>query len=171
MEVQLVRLAYKRLKNNQGNYVANFVFKYSDHGTGRIEAAEDMSLPAAAIASGLWTVQTGLSFMLISRDPTVSPGGYYYTALPVINPNLTAVYQTTSSTTRIECPFALVACSTPYNLECKKNKSGLELTFGLRTLDEALTPNHVIRRGETLCYVHFPVVFDLLDQISCYEYS
>lgn len=165
MDVQTVRLAYKRLKNDHNEFVASYTFKYDIHGTGRIETTEDVVI---SLTQGEpWTVDTGLRFMLISNNPEVNAGGYYYTALPVVNSNL-KVALTGSTPSIIKCPFSNVTCTTPYNLEAKNNKNSLNLTF-IPRIDTVI--GHTIPKGTILCYVHFPVIFDLIDKISCYEYN
>lgn len=156
MEQQTVRLFYKDGSNWK------FDFK-NPHGAGKIVAVSDYELTDSL------EINTGISFMLVSSDPEIPTNGFYYQALPAINPEL-QLTPIVPGGAAIAAPFVNVVCTTPYNLE--KPSSGNKETLSLTLFAPGGVPSgYKIVAGDVLCYISFPVVFDFYKAISCVKRS
>lgn len=169
MADQIVRLAYSYEKDNNGNEINKCNFKFDRHGSGRIVAAEDLS---PTITDGIWRLDTGIRFILVSSQAKTKAQGFYFIAAPSVNYKLEARL----STAVVKVPFINVVGYTsdddsdPYNLDNIKNKPYLQLALFPRA-EAALTTSHIFPKGSVLCYLNFQVIFDLAEKESCYKLS
>ena len=165
MADQIVRLAYSYADNHKCS------FSFDKHGSGKITAASDLS---PSLSNGLWKLDTGIKFILVSSKADTKAQGFYFIASPSVNYSLEA--NTVPPSVKIVTPFNQVvgytsdSKSDPYNLDNIKNKPTLKLAFFPRA-DSGLTATHVFTEGSVLCYLNFQVVFDLIEKTSCYKLS
>lgn len=157
---QLVRLCVQYSSNSLCK------FEYSPHGTGRLTLRSSLTLNGTTQA-----IDTGIKFMLVSESPEVASPGFYYTVVPYLNPALTAQITEQDATVPVPDPFISIIAyptgkqgSEMYNLKEEPDK----LTLSLRLL---LNPgvSGEIKSGSTLCFLTFPVGFDLLNKETCFE--
>ena len=158
---QIVRLCISYSKN------ALCRFEYTPHGTGRLVLNSDYTFTGPG-----QSLDTGVKLMLVSSNTEVTGPGYYYTAVPYLNPALkirvtdtpVPVYTDDPLTNIIAYPTGGQQGKEMYNLKEGKDKP----TLSLRLLSGQGMAG-TFERGAALCFLTFPVGFDLLNKETCFE--
>lgn len=152
------RLAYKK--------TGDYDFKYKNHGFGRLVNDKDLTISAG----GVLEIDTGLKFMLVSDSEENASMGYFYAVVPAINCELKAQIQGITPQP-VDCPFMVVACYEPYNLNKKNPDGSAKSTLKLRLfVSPSVTTACEILAGSTICYLTFQVIYDLQKTVSCFSF-